>query len=88
MNNIAARGVLLIAYLFIIIVIYMVISTPFIQVVGSFEDVNSSGDVQVEEAGRMVRIVFDLMFAMAGLIPIVWFVVWCFHREPDWGYKQ
>lgn len=87
MNNIVARGVLLIAYLFMIIVIYLVISTPFIQVVGSFEDVNSSGDAEVEEAGRMVRIVFDMIFAMAALVPILWFIVWCFSREPDWRYK-
>jgi hypothetical protein len=86
-DSIIVRGVLLIAYLAIIIIIYLVLSTPYIQIVGSFEDLNQSGDAQMEFTGGVIRTVFDMMFAMAALVPIFWFVVWCFHREPDWRYR-
>ena len=83
------RGILLIVYLFIIIVTYIVISSPFEVMVSGFEDVNeTASDSYVDFTSGVVRIVFNFCFALAGLIPIIWFIVWVFQREPDWRYYQ
>lgn len=88
-NDIITRGVLLIAYMFVIIVMYLALSSPFDDVFTEFENLNmSASDTQVDYHTGNVRIVFDLCFALAGIIPIVWFIVWVFSREPDWRYYQ
>jgi len=83
------RGILLIVYLFIIIVCYIVLSSPFETIISGFEDINSTAsDAQIESSGGLVRSAFDISFGLAGIIPIVWFIVWVFSREPDWRYYQ
>lgn len=87
--NIVGRGVLLIVYLFILIVVYLVISTPFDITVQSFGDLNrSASDGQMDQSVTLVRATFDFCFGLAGIIPILWFIVWVYSREPDWRYYQ
>ena len=89
MMDIVRNGVILIAYLFVIIVIYIVISSPFDEMVTSLEDINmTNSDAEVESSGGNIRTVFDMCFVGLALVPIIWFISWAFSREPDWRFKQ
>lgn len=82
--NIIRAGVLLIAYMFIVLAFYIFLSAPFDEVVTGFEDINgSASDTYVDYHGGMIRTVFDISFALAGIIPIAFFASWAFSREPD-----
>ena len=66
----------------------MVLSSPFDDMMSGLEDLNmTASDAKVEDASGWGRTVFDMIFAGFVLVPIIWFVVWVFHREPDWGYR-
>jgi hypothetical protein len=83
--NIVRNGVMMAVYVFIVVVLYIIISSPFNDIMSSYEDVNlTSSDAEVEQGASMGRTVFDIIFAMFILIPIIWFVFMCFYREPDW----
>ena len=87
--NIITNGVLYIAYMAILFICYLVLSTPFANVVSGIENTNITGvDGHVDATGAMIRLAFDFSFALAGLIPTIWFIAWVMHREPDWRYRQ
>jgi len=87
--NIVVNGVLMIVYMFIVIACYLFLSTPFDDMVSGFEDVNSTAtDAKVEDASSMARTVFNMIFACLILAPIVWFIMWCFKREPGEEYYR
>jgi len=87
--NIVINGALMAFYLFIIVTCYIFLSGPFNDMVSSFEtsDVGSSGP-KVDEASGIARTVFNMIFACLILAPIVWFIVWCFRKEPGEEYYR
>jgi len=85
--GIIRNGVILILYLLIVISLYIFLSSPYDDIMTSFENINGSTDELVEAGAGTNRIVFDMMFAILGIIPIIWFMVWAFNRDPDWGFK-
>lgn len=73
----------------IIICCYMFLSSPFEEIMTGFDNINNSTtDSHIEAGSNLGRTVFNMMFAALGIIPLVWFILWCFHREPDWGYRE
>jgi len=86
--NIIHGGIILIVYTFVVFAAYIFISSPFDNIMTSFENVNmTASDSHIENVGGTVRTVFDMCFAALALGPIIWFVYWVFHREPHWGYR-
>lgn len=87
--DIVRNGVLLVVYLFVIVVLFIVISGVFEDIVVGVEDVNATAsDARVEVHGGYIRTVFNMIFALFALVPIIWFIAWAFHREPDWRFRQ
>lgn len=73
----------------IIVITYIVISSPFDKMVSPFEDLNmSASDAQLEVASGYAKTVFNMSFGMLAIFPTAWFIFWTFRREPDWGYNQ
>ena len=87
-DGLILRGILLITYTFIVITIYIVVSSPFETIVSGMEDINmTDSDTHIESVGGNVRLAFDMAFALAILVPSLWFIVWVFSREADWRYR-
>lgn len=85
MGNIIRDGVVMLVFLFIIIACWLILSGPFEDIVSEFEDVNlSASDTHVEESTGWIRSVWDIFFAAMGVVPIIWFIMRCFMREPEW----
>lgn len=83
--NIIRTGGIMAVYVFIVIILYMVLSSPFDDLMTSFAGLDmTNSDAEVEQGVSMGRLVFDIIFALFVLIPIIWFVFMCFSREPDW----
>ena len=89
MNDIVRNGVIMAVYVFVIFVAYIVLSDPFETLMTSFEDLNTTGsDAEVEAGTGTGRTVFNMTFAGFIIVPVIWFVVWIFIREPDWRYRS
>ena len=83
--NLIRDGVIMAVYVFIVIVFYIVLSSPFATLMSDFEDVNGTGsDSHVESGVGTANTVFDMIFAAFVIIPLFWFMVRVFMREPDW----
>jgi len=86
--DIVRNGVILAVYMFIVIAIYMFISSPFDDLVSGFEDTDTPADDKVEDSSSLARTVFNMIFAGLIIAPIVWFIAWCFRREPGEEYYR
>ena len=88
MGSIIQDGIIMMVMLFVIIAMYIFVSSPFDTVYNSFENINQTvSDSHIEAGTSMGRTIFNMMFGVAGIIPIAWFVIRVFRREPDWGFK-
>ena len=79
-------GIILAVYELIIIIVYIVISGPFVTLVDAIGAADASM-TQLQTGVSTSKTVFGLACAIAGLIPLIWFVFRVFSREPDWGYR-
>lgn len=85
--SLLGKGIILLVYLFIITLIYLIISTPFDNMVTRFDNIDLElSDDEVADSVALSRLVFDMVFGIAAFIPIVWFITAIFKREPDWQY--
>lgn len=83
--NLIRDGAIMAIYVFIVIIIYIVLSTPFANIMSDFNDINGTGsDSHVESGVNTAIAVFDMVFAAFVIIPLFWFIVRVFRREPDW----
>jgi len=87
MSNIIRNGVIMLVIEFIILAMYIFLSSPFDDMMTSFEDINGSTDSEVEQGTSLNRTAFNMMFGILALIPPIWFIVWVFRREPDRGFR-
>lgn len=86
--DIVRSGIIMAVYLFVIIALYIFLSSPFDTLVSSFEDIDSSAsDTEIEASSVVSRVVFNMIFAGLGIVPILWFIIMVFRTEPDWRYR-
>jgi len=80
-------GVIAIIYYFIIIILYITLSSPFDDMMTSFEDLDlTASDSEIESTSALARTVYDMCFAGLALVPALWMAVYLLRREPHWGY--
>ena len=80
-------GVIAIIYYFIIIILYVTLSSPFDDMMTSFEDLDlTASDSHIETNTALGRTVWDICFAGLALVPALWMAVYLLRREPHWGY--
>ena len=84
-ESLTAAAVFLVVYEFIIIVGYIFFSRPFAVICAAFANVNIQ---EVVDFVPKTEAVFMLMMAIAGVIPIVWFIFWVYKSEPDWRFVK
>ena len=82
--NIMRSGVMLIAYLFVVVIFFIVISDPFDTIMDNFDEINmDASDGAIEYHSSVARTVFNMCFALAAVIPTIWFVTEVFKTDPD-----
>jgi len=86
MANIITDGALMILWTFIVVILYILLSSPFDEIVSGFED-SSYSDAEIDATWSMQRIIFNMVFAILGAVGVFWFIIRVFKREPNWGYK-
>ena len=86
--NTVQNGIILSVYCFIVILLYIALSSPFDTVMTGFQNINeSSSDAYIESGVTLERTVFDMVFAGLILIPVIWFIYVTFYREPNWRLR-
>jgi len=88
MNDIIRDGVFLAVYLFIICSIYIFISDPVTQINTDLSGLDVAADADTQNTYNMIGLVFNFMFIMLVGIPIFWFIMRVFQRDPEWWYYQ
>lgn len=85
-DSIIKAGVLLIMYEFLFGVTYFFLSNPIVTILNSVINTNIVPELAIH--GPLSLTVFDMIFAVAVLIPIVWFIAWVMREEPVVSYKR
>ena len=83
--DIMRNGIIMIVYLSIIFIMYMVLSTPFENIMTGLD--TSANMSQVSSGVTNGKWVFNLIFAGLAIVPVIWFIGWSFWREPDWRQR-
>ena len=87
--NIIRAGMVLAVYLFIIMILYFLLSSPFESVFAGFYGLNiANAGTHVDDTVDTARLVFNMMFGLLAVFPVIWFFLWVFTREPYWGVQQ
>ena len=87
--NLAFKGVIMSVYVFVLIVAYIVLSSPFASIMTDFDNLNlTNSDAEIESGTGYGQLVFDMVFAALAIVPLLWFIISCFNREPDWRYRE
>ena len=88
-ESIIKTGAILIISTFIIIVFFFIISTPVTEILSGFDNADvSEAEDEMNEYLPNIETAFWLGMSIAIITPAVIFVLWVFHREPDWYYKR
>jgi hypothetical protein len=88
MGEVVGDGIILLVYEFILIIIYIVLSDPVAIIINSIANAGTSmGVTQMTFYQQLINHTFDLVIVLAAFVPIVWFIVRMWSREPDWGYR-
>jgi hypothetical protein len=86
--NIIRDGVILVVFEFIIILLWVTLSSPMAAVINSLINSGTSmGITQMTYYGGLVNHAVDIVFLLMGLTPLIWFFFRAYQREPDWGYR-
>lgn len=85
-DSITRMGVIFIFYLFISLLIYFVLSTPVAMLFDGFDDADF-GEAENEKNRFLPNIRTSFTIAMAFFIgiPVTWFIMKIFSREPDYS---
>ena len=73
-----------IAYLFVVVICYFVISTP----VDMLFDAFVGSHAQVDSYIPLYKSFFTLFFSFWAAVPFVWLAARVFSREPHWSYRR
>lgn len=88
MGEVIRDGVILIVYEFIIVFIYIIISTPVALTLTSIASAGTAmGVTQMAALESEIEAVFSICIGLLALVPVIWFVFRVYQREPDWGYR-
>lgn len=87
--GIIRAGVVILVYMFIVMIAFFCLSPFMDSFVGSFEG-GDYGDATDEVQSLLpdVTWAFNMAFALFAAIPVTWFIVWVFSRDPSWQYKK
>jgi len=82
-RSITQAGVLFLAFLFMVVVFYFVLSGPVDAIFDGFDDVDDpiSGD-EIDLFLPNIRTAMNIAFALMLATPITGFIMWVFSREP------
>jgi len=86
--NIVRDGVILVVFEFIVILLWVVLSSPMAVILNSLINAGTTmGITQMTTYGALVNRVVDIIFLLMGLCPVIWFFFRVYQREQDWGYR-
>ena len=88
MGNIIVDGVIFAATEFTVILCFLLLSDPVGMVITSLVTAGQNmGINKMTSIGNEVNSVLIIYFIILGVIPIIWFILRMYTREPDWGYR-
>lgn len=86
--NFIRAGVLMLLYLFITIIVFFIISSPLDSIFNGFDDTTGEHSDEMDIYLPNIRTALNIFFALVIAAPIIGFIMWVFHREPDWGIRR
>ena len=88
-NNIVHAGVVFAVYLFIMVILYFLLSAPIDAIMNGISSVplGEASDEMAQHSPNM-NWAIKAAFACGVATPITWFVMWLFSKEPFIGYKR
>ncbi len=78
-DSIILAGIVLIIWEAIMVIMYFVLSVPIMALLNAILGCGTTPYLTM--LGPEYRLVFNMIFAIAFAIPIVWFFLWVFKRE-------
>ena len=76
-------GVVLAVFTFTVVIAYYALSVPIDAIYSGFEQADfANAETQKDAYMPIIRTATTLFFSILLSLPVIWIVLWCFHREP------
>lgn len=85
-ESIIKAGVILAVYEFLVILMYFFLSVPIPTFINAVMDTDIVPELQTY--GSLGLTIFNLMFAIAFFLPVIWFLFWCIREDPNTFYRR
>ena len=87
--KIIQMGAMMLIYIFMFSLIYFILAAPLDAIFDGFDDIDSGEAVdEMDTYLPNIKTALNIFFALVIAIPIVGFIMWVYHREPDWGIRR
>ena len=80
-------GAFMLLYLFIFTLVFFVIDAPITAMLDGFYDTEGDHSDEMDIFLPDIRTALSIFFALIIAAPIIGFIMWVFHREPDWQFR-
>lgn len=88
-TSIAKAGAILLTFFIVVFICYVFLSMPINTLFDAFDDADTgAAEGAYNWITPIVRSAFNLFFAGMAAVPVTWFIVWVFSREPEWRYER
>jgi len=81
-------GIIMLVYLFLFLIVYFVLSAPLTSMFDGFGAASGEHSDEMDTYLPYIRSALNVAFALIIVSPIVGFIVWVYHREPDWSMRR
>ena len=80
-DSIIKAGVFLAVYEFLMLIMYFFLSKPIPTIINGV--MNTEIVPELATYGNLGLTIFNIMFAVAFLIPVIYFLIWCIREDPQ-----
>ena len=90
-DNIVKITVIFLIYAFMVTICYFILSTPVDMIIDGFEGIDAGDETATGKLAQFIplyRDVLTIFWALFVALPITWFIMKIFSREPAWYYQR
>jgi len=82
-------GIAMMVFTFSVVIFYFTLSGPVTALFDGFDDADAgSATDELDTNIPIYSSIFNICIAIALAIGPTFFIMWVYHREPDWGYRR
>lgn len=78
----------MLVWIFMFTIVFVILSAPLTAIFDGFDNSRGEHADEMDIYLPIIKTCLTIFFSIIIVTPIVGFIMWVYHREPDWGVKR